>query len=106
MLIVSKVVAKKSSKGKERYLATRKKEKIIVNSKLFLIKVPPPPGGNQDRSIFEPEYFGSYTMFKQRNSDYYLGCDASGTLTLVENWNLAYPNPQALFIANKPNKST
>ena len=45
-------------------------------------------------------------MFKQRNSDYYLGCDASGTLTLVENWNLEYPNPQALFIVNKPNKST
>ena len=45
-------------------------------------------------------------MFKQRGSDYYLGCDDSGILTLVENWNLNYPNPQALFIVNEPNKST
>ncbi|CAH3159483.1 unnamed protein product [Pocillopora meandrina] len=59
-----------------------------------------------EESIFEPEYFWSYTMFKQRGSGYYLGCDDSGTLTLVENWNLEYPNPQALFIVNKPNKST
>lgn len=58
-----------------------------------------------DNSIFEPDYFWSYTMFKQRNSDYYLGCDAKGNLTLVENWNPKYPNPQALFILNKPDKS-
>ena len=45
-------------------------------------------------------------MFKKRGSGYYLGCDDSGTLTLVENWNLEYPNPQAFFIVNKPNKST
>ena len=84
----------------------RKKKNIIVNSKLFLIKVIAPPVKTPDDSIFEPEHFWSYTMFKQRNSDYYLGCDASGTLTLVENWYLEYPNPQALFIANKPKKST
>ena len=30
MSIVSKVVAKKSSKGKERYLATRKKKTLLL----------------------------------------------------------------------------
>ena len=31
----------------------------------------------------------------------YLGCDNTGKTTLVENVDLDYPNPQALFILNK-----
>lgn len=76
-----------------------------LNSKQFSIQGIPLALQTPDNSIFEPDYFWSYTMFKQRNSDYYLGCDAKGNLTLVENWNPKYPNPQALFILNKPDKS-
>lgn len=62
-----------------------------------------PLGGSiSDESLFEPMYFWSYTMFRNCfYSNYYLGCDHTGKTTLVENWNLSYPNPQALFILNK-----
>ncbi|KAL9955833.1 hypothetical protein ACROYT_G037218 [Oculina patagonica] len=61
-------------------------------------------GPLDDKSVFEPLYYWSYTMF--RNKSYhtlFLGCDNTGKTTLVENLNPDYPNPQALFVLNKYN---
>ncbi|KAL9955836.1 hypothetical protein ACROYT_G037223 [Oculina patagonica] len=63
-------------------------------------------GPLDDKSVFEPLYFWSYTMFRNKfyhNPQLYLGCDNTGKTTLVENVDLDYPNPQALFILNKFN---
>ena len=60
------------------------------------------PVGN--KSLFEPVYFWSYTMFRNKcyyTDDLYLGSDYKGKITLVKNVSLEYPNPQALFILNK-----
>jgi len=56
-----------------------------------------------DKSLFEPLYFWSYTMFRNKwySDDLYLGSDYKGKITLVKNVFLEYPNPQALFILNK-----
>ena len=41
-------------------------------------------------------------MFRNKYfNTWYLGCDNTGKTTLVTNSSLEYPNPQALFIANK-----
>ena len=44
---------------------------------------------------------GGFTMLKHFESELYLGCDRSGAVTLVENANRLYPNPQTVFILNK-----
>ncbi|KAJ7373602.1 hypothetical protein OS493_011207 [Desmophyllum pertusum] len=55
-----------------------------------------------DESVFEPMYYWSYTMFRNKSyNNLYLGCDNTGKTTLVENVDLNYPNPQALFVLNK-----
>ena len=74
---------------------------IISKSKLFYIQEVPVSGIISDVSVFEPLYFWSYTMFRNCfYSNCYLGCDHTGKTTLVENWDLSYPDPQALFILN------
>ena len=61
----------------------------------------PVSGIISDVSVFEPLYFWSYTMFRNCfYNNYYLGYDQTGKTTLVENWDLSYPDPQALFILN------
>ncbi|XP_078348269.1 uncharacterized protein LOC144633291 isoform X1 [Oculina patagonica] len=61
-------------------------------------------GPLDDKSAFEPLYYWSYTMFRNRSyHTLYLGCDNTGKTTLVENLNPDYPNPQALFVLNKYN---
>lgn len=55
-----------------------------------------------DKSVFEPLYYWSYTMFRNQSwPELYLGCDHTGKTTLVESKNLNYPNPQALFVLNE-----
>ncbi|KAJ7373603.1 hypothetical protein OS493_011208 [Desmophyllum pertusum] len=55
-----------------------------------------------DESVYEPLYYWSYTMFRNKSyNTLYLGCDNTGKTTLVENLDLDYPNPQALFVLNK-----
>ncbi|CAH3131473.1 unnamed protein product, partial [Pocillopora meandrina] len=74
---------------------------IISKSKLFYIQEVPVSGIISDVSVFEPLYFWSYTMFRNCfYSNCYLGCDHTGKTTLVENWDLSYPDPQTLFILN------
>jgi len=60
------------------------------------------PGNPGDKSLWEPLYFWSYTMFRNKwYSTLYLGCDNTGKTTLVTNSSFEYPNPQALFVLNK-----
>lgn len=64
-------------------------------------------GAIDDISVFEPLYYWSYTMFRNKSYDtLYLGCDHDGKTMLMENKDLNYPNPQALFILNSYNVTT
>lgn len=51
--------------------------------------------------VFQFMGLGGFTMLKHFESQLYLGCDRRGTVTLVENANRLYPNPQTVFILNK-----
>lgn len=51
--------------------------------------------------VFQFMGLGGFTMLKHFESELYLGCDRSGAVTLVENANRLYPNPQTVFILNK-----
>ncbi|XP_073240013.1 uncharacterized protein [Porites lutea] len=55
-----------------------------------------------DEAQFEPLYYWSYTIFRNRfYNQKYLSSDSTGKMTLVDMAELDYPNPQALFILNK-----
>lgn len=87
----------KDTNAKKQYALTG-----TGKGKQIKAEVAPFTGSISDESLFEPVYFWSYTMFRNSfHSNYYLGCDHTGQTTFVENWNLDYPNPQALFILNR-----
>lgn len=56
---------------------------------------------DEESYVFQFMGLGGFTMLKHFESKLYLGCDRHGTVTLVENANRLYPNPQTVFILNK-----
>ena len=58
-----------------------------------------------EKATFAPDYYWSFTIFRNKFYNQYLGCDGNGNMTLVDMASLDYPNPQALFILNKVQNS-
>lgn len=87
----------KNSSDRKDYVLTGNAEGQDITSTEVQIGVP-----LDDKCIFLPLYYWSYTMFQNKNDkNLYLGCDHTGKATLVKNADLDYPNPQALFILKR-----
>ena len=50
--------------------------------------------------VFEPQYYGAFTMLKLYGTDLYVGCDRKGVTTLMESVD-TNPSPKILFLAEK-----
>ena len=51
--------------------------------------------------VFEPQYYGAFTMLKLYDTDLYVGCDRKGVTTLMESVDHTNPSPKILFLAEK-----
>ena len=71
------------------------------DSTLFLICQEKSSSEYKGKSVvFEPQYYGGFTMLKLYGTDLYVGCDRKGVTTLMESVD-TNPSPKILFLAEK-----